>query len=67
APGEARDTPEIVQRQLSALHAGWLREAGCEVADGATIEICPLFAQNAAEVAARISPGMVVTRPRYFC
>ena len=67
APGEARDTPESVQAQMIALHAEWLRAAGCEVAPGAAVEISPLFAQNAQEVAARVRPGMVVTQSRYFC
>ena len=67
APGEPRDTPESVQRQLSDLHAGWLRAAGCEVAPDATVEISPLFAQSVDEVAARLQPGLVVTGRRYFC
>jgi UDP-N-acetylglucosamine/UDP-N-acetylgalactosamine diphosphorylase len=66
-PGEARDTPETVRRQMIELHAGWLRAAGCEVAPGVAVEISPLFAQSAAEVAAQIRPGMVVTQSRYFC
>ncbi len=67
APGEKRDTPESVQAQMVALHTSWLRAAGCEVAAGVAVEISPLFAQNAQEVAARVGPGMVVTRPQYFC
>ena len=67
APGESRDTPESVRAQMIALHASWLREAGCEVAPGVAVEISPLFAQNAQEVAARVQTGMVVTQPRYFC
>ncbi len=67
APGDARDTPESVQRQMIALYGGWLRAAGCEVAPGVAVEISPLFAQSAQEVAARLRPGLVVTQPRYFC
>ena len=67
APGESRDTPESVKTQMSRLHTGWLQAAGCEVALDATIEISPLFAQSADEVAARIRPGLVVTGARYFC
>ncbi len=67
APGDSTDSPETVQAQMIALHADWLRRAGCEVAEGVTVEISPLFAQNADEVAARISPGLTVTSPRYFC
>ncbi len=66
APGEATDTPESVQARLVDLHAAWLREAGCEVAEGVAVEISPLFAQNAQELAARVRPGTTVTKPRYF-
>ncbi len=67
APGEPRDTPQSVQQQMSNLHTIWLQAAGCEVGRDATIEISPLFAQCADEVAARIRPGLVVTGARYFC
>jgi UDP-N-acetylglucosamine/UDP-N-acetylgalactosamine diphosphorylase len=67
APGEARDTPESVQRQMIALHRDWLRAADVDVADDVAVEISPIFGQNAEEVAAQVRPGMVVTQPRYFC
>lgn len=67
APGAPRDSPETVRAQMIALYTGWLRAAGCEVAPDVPVEISPLFAQNAQEVAARVSPGLVVTRPQYFC
>jgi UDP-N-acetylglucosamine/UDP-N-acetylgalactosamine diphosphorylase len=66
APGESFDSPETVRAQMIALHAEWLRAAGCEVAEGVAVEISPLFAQNAEELAARVRPGLVVTEPRYF-
>jgi UDP-N-acetylglucosamine/UDP-N-acetylgalactosamine diphosphorylase len=67
APGEAYDSPETVRAQMIALHAGWLRAAGCHVAADVAVEVSPLFAQNAEELAARIPPGLTVTAPRYFC
>ncbi len=67
SPGEVRDTPQTVQQQMIALHRDWLKAAGVDVADGVAVEISPVFAQNAEEVAAQVRPGMVVTRPRYFC
>jgi UDP-N-acetylglucosamine/UDP-N-acetylgalactosamine diphosphorylase len=67
AEGDRRDTPETVRRQMIALHAEWLRAAGCEVAPDVAVEISPMFAQNAEELAAQVRPGMVVTQPRYFC
>jgi UDP-N-acetylglucosamine/UDP-N-acetylgalactosamine diphosphorylase len=66
-PGDRRDTPQSVQAQMIASHAGWLREAGCDVAADVAVEISPLFAQSAQELAARVPPGMVVTRSQYFC
>ena len=67
APGEAFDTPESVKRQMIALAREWVSQAGGKVADGVPVEICPLFAQDAGELAKRISPGLTVTRPQYFC
>lgn len=67
APGEARDTAETVQAQMIALHSDWLRAAGCAVAPGVAVEISPLFAQNAQELATKVRPGLAVTQPRYFC
>jgi len=67
APGEPTDSPETVRAQMIALYTDWLRRAGCEVAEGVAVEVSPLFAQNADELAARISPGLTVTAPRYFC
>jgi UDP-N-acetylglucosamine/UDP-N-acetylgalactosamine diphosphorylase len=66
APGNKEDTPETVQAQMVALHTGWLRKAGAELADGVAVEISPLFALDAAEVAEKISPGTQISRPRYF-
>lgn len=67
APGADADTPESAQAQMIALHAGWLRAAGCEVAEGMAVEVSPMFAQNAQELAAQIRSGIAVTGPRYFC
>lgn len=52
---------------MIALHAEWLRAAGCEVVPGVPVEISPMFAQNAEELAAQVRSGMVVTQARYFC
>jgi len=67
APGESFDSPDTVRAQMIALHRAWLRAAGCEIAADMAVEISPLFAQNAQELAARVRPGMAVTGPRYFC
>ncbi|HEV7224200.1 MAG TPA: UDPGP type 1 family protein [Pirellulales bacterium] len=65
-PGAKRDSPESVRAQMAALHAAWLREAGGEAAPGAVVEISPLFALDAAELAVKIPPGLKVTEPTYF-
>ena len=66
ASGAKEDTPESVRAQLSALHREWLRQAGAEVSDDAPVEISPLFALDAAELAATLPPGTRITKPTYF-
>ncbi len=67
APGAEQDTPEWVKAQMAAQHRRWLRRAGVEVADDVPVDICPLWALDADEVAEKIEPGTRVTEPRYFC
>jgi UDP-N-acetylglucosamine/UDP-N-acetylgalactosamine diphosphorylase len=67
APGEAFDTPESVKRQMIALASEWVEQAGGKVSAGVPVEVCPLFAQDATELAGRIPPGLTVTQPCYFC
>jgi UDP-N-acetylglucosamine/UDP-N-acetylgalactosamine diphosphorylase len=67
AQGEKQDTPETVQAAIVALHTGWLRQAGATVAAGTPVEISPLYALDAAELAGKIAPGLHVTQPTYFC
>jgi UDP-N-acetylglucosamine/UDP-N-acetylgalactosamine diphosphorylase len=66
ASGAKEDTPESVQSQLSAMHRGWLRQAGVEVADDVAVEISPMFALDAEELKSKIQPGERVTQPKYF-
>lgn len=66
APGAAEDTPESVRAQMVALHSSWLRKAGAEVADGASVEISPLFALDPVQVAERIAPETKIAEPTYF-
>jgi UDP-N-acetylglucosamine/UDP-N-acetylgalactosamine diphosphorylase len=65
-PGAAKDSPETVKAQMTALHTEWLREAGAVVADGTLVEISPLFALDAQQVAEKIRPGECIDAPRYF-
>lgn len=47
-------SPDHVRASLSRLYAGWLRSAGVCVPEGQTVEISPLFALDAEELAAKI-------------
>jgi len=66
APGASSDTPEAVRSAMVGLHRRWLRAAGAELADDVPVEICPLWALDAEEVAEKIAPGTRVTAPTYF-
>jgi len=66
ASGAASDMPEMVQGKMIAQHARWLKQAGAEVSEGVPVEICPLLALDAEELALKIPPGTRVTRPTYF-
>ncbi|HEV2968471.1 MAG TPA: UTP--glucose-1-phosphate uridylyltransferase [Pirellulales bacterium] len=66
APGEKQDTAATAQAALIALHTGWLREAGAVVAAGTPVEISPLFALDATDLAGKLAPGLPVTQPTCF-
>lgn len=66
APGAPKDTPEYVQKMLLAQHRSWLEAAGAKVAEGVQVEISPLYAQNAEEVAERIQPGQEFNESQYL-
>ncbi len=48
-------SPEAVQKKLCGLHRNWLIQAGVDVSPDATIEISPLVACSADELAERIA------------
>jgi len=56
-----------VQQCMMAQHRRWLRQAGAEVASDVPVEISPLFALDADELAAKIAAGTRITQPTYFC
>ncbi|CAO1618474.1 unnamed protein product [Parajaminaea phylloscopi] len=43
APNTGSDDPQTSRRDLLALHAKWLRDAGAAIQDGAEIEVSPLL------------------------
>jgi UDP-N-acetylglucosamine/UDP-N-acetylgalactosamine diphosphorylase len=66
APGEAKDTEEYVHRFMHNQHRRWLEAAGATLADGVRIEISPLFAMDAQQVAEMIDPGRKFQRSEYL-
>lgn len=66
ASGEPKDTPEYVQEYMVGLHRQWLITAGAEVAEGVPVEISPLFARTAEQVAERVKRGTRFIESTYF-
>src|SRR5262249_44664659 len=69
---EGDDSPATARQALSDQAACWLAQAGARVPlrpDGSAavpLEVSPLFALDAAELAAKVKPGTVIGGPRYF-
>jgi UDP-N-acetylglucosamine/UDP-N-acetylgalactosamine diphosphorylase len=63
------ESPDTVRARMSERYAGWLEQAGAKVRrapDGSVpfaIEISPLYALDAQELASKIEPGLVVDGP----
>ncbi len=66
APGSERDSPEHVRAEMIRLHRRWLTAAGANVDPHVVVEISPLFALDAVEVAKKIEPGRIVVGELYF-
>jgi UDP-N-acetylglucosamine/UDP-N-acetylgalactosamine diphosphorylase len=66
------DSPATAKQAISDLAADWLTHAGVQVtrdAEGTVspgLEISPLFALDAAELATKVKEGSVVAAPTYF-
>lgn len=68
------DSPEMVKQAISRLHTRWLQRAGVAVARGSgnggdsvpPVEVSPLFALDADELAAKIPPGFVIDGPTHL-
>ena len=69
---EGPDSPQSVQQALSDLAADWLQQAGVTVprtADGhaaVALEISPLFALTAEELAGKVDTKMHIDGPTYL-
>jgi UDP-N-acetylglucosamine/UDP-N-acetylgalactosamine diphosphorylase len=66
ASGAAVDTPEYVHKMLLAQHRRWLAAAGALVAEGVDVEISPLYALDAAQVAEHVKPGQRFEQSQYL-
>jgi UDP-N-acetylglucosamine/UDP-N-acetylgalactosamine diphosphorylase len=66
------DSPATVRQRMSDLFGGWLEFAGAKVLrrpDGSVpfgLEVSPLFALDAAELKAKVEPGLTVDGPLYL-
>jgi UDP-N-acetylglucosamine/UDP-N-acetylgalactosamine diphosphorylase len=59
------DSPETARAAISALHSGWLKRAGID-ANGFAVEVSPLFALDAGELARKIPRDTKITGPTYL-
>ncbi|MCU0958530.1 MAG: UTP--glucose-1-phosphate uridylyltransferase [Pirellulaceae bacterium] len=69
ADGAASDTPTTARRAMVALFTQWLRQAGATVVEDTPVEISPLWALDAAQVAQRLAqspPARTIDQPTYF-
>lgn len=66
ASGAAVDTPEYVREMLLKQYRRWLVAAGAVVPEGVDVEISPLFALDAAQVAERVKPGQRFEKSQYL-
>ncbi len=60
------DTPESVRAQMAAEARMWLRQAGAKIGDDVLVEISPLMALDAEELAGKMQPGTNITKPTYL-
>jgi UDP-N-acetylglucosamine/UDP-N-acetylgalactosamine diphosphorylase len=67
-----RDSPESVRQALSNLAGDWLEKAGVPVPRSAPgvsavpLEISPLYALDAEELAAKVDSNLVIRGPTYL-
>ena len=66
ADGEKTDTPAAAKAAMIALHRRWLRQAGMQIAEAVAVEINPLWALDAGEIARKMRPGTRIERNTYF-
>lgn len=60
------DCPRTAKQLMIDLHTRRLRAAGVEVAPGTPVEINPLYALDAEELAIKVKPGVTIRDAKYF-
>jgi UDP-N-acetylglucosamine/UDP-N-acetylgalactosamine diphosphorylase len=65
-PGAATETVHTAQAAMIRRFQRWLRASGATIADDVTVEICPLFALDLAELRTRVRAGTSISEPTYF-
>ncbi len=65
---DGADSPASARQLMTELYAGWVRQAGGEVAlaPGAHLEVSALYALDAAELAAKLPRGLRVSEPLFL-
>ncbi len=66
AAGAATDSPEIVRRQMVAQAGRWLASQDVCVAEGVAVEISPLYALDAADLAGKLPRGTVLSKATWL-
>ena len=66
AIGAASETPETARAAMMNVAREWLQHCGVSIAPDTAIEINPMFAVNAEELAKRIEPGTVIEEATYL-
>jgi UDP-N-acetylglucosamine/UDP-N-acetylgalactosamine diphosphorylase len=63
---EGDDSPATVEKMMTDLSLDWVRRAGGEVAPGVAVEIGPLYALDAEELASKLPAGTRSESAQYF-
>jgi UDP-N-acetylglucosamine/UDP-N-acetylgalactosamine diphosphorylase len=59
------DSPESVKQAISNLAASWLEKAGVLVPQGVPLEISPLYALDAEELARKVDKSLKISGPTF--
>lgn len=57
------DSPETARTALTAMYRDWLQQAGARLAEAVPVEISPLVALEADDIAGRVTAGTLITAP----